>query len=560
MHIKMAFHATGRPFFVSLVQINLMKLNYTCSFFVFFIAQFLASQNLVLDPTFGTNGKVTTVIAVDNDTHLKSLAIQSNGKIIACGRNADYQINSLMLLRYNEDGSLDNTFGTNGIALSTLVGGEGSLYVRMLDNDKILVTGNRLDSNNTNKPFISVFNSNGSPDITVGNNGTHIYSGFPGKIIISSVNLDSSGRIVLCGTTLNVVSGIKDVFVARFLDDYTIDTSFGTNGCLIFNCGVLSNLNSTATDLVLKILTDGSLLIAGSSDLIAGNSSDFFLSKFNANGAVDTSFGNQGRVITDFGLKDIVATMDVLPDGKIVLTGNKLPLNLLTLPISIISSKYNTDGSLDMNYGVSGKMAITFDSPNGQGQTLRVLCVSSQMLNGNLILSGDVYFGNDIYIMLTSINPQNGTLNTSFGNNGFVVHDFGPNDPGYNDNMTEVTRASLLQNDGKIVIGGALQQFYGYMHITLLRYQDASLNTTETASPEVKIYPNPFQNQITIEGYDSSQSLMEMYDVIGRKLNTSVLQNDSNIIISINENLSKGNYLLRITTDQKSKTFKIIKQ
>ncbi|MBK8599853.1 MAG: hypothetical protein IPN80_04240 [Flavobacterium sp.] len=69
------------------------------------------SQGLTLDSTFGTNGKVVTSFG-SNESYLASLAIQSDGKIVACGSYYDGTINQIALSRYLVNGNIDTSFGT----------------------------------------------------------------------------------------------------------------------------------------------------------------------------------------------------------------------------------------------------------------------------------------------------------------------------------------------------------------------------------------------------------------------------------------------------------------
>src|SRR5687768_8077944 len=65
-----------------------------------------------LDPTFGTGGKVMTDFG-STDEGL-AVALQSDGKIVVVGKSYDGSNFDFALARYNSDGSLDTTFGTNG--------------------------------------------------------------------------------------------------------------------------------------------------------------------------------------------------------------------------------------------------------------------------------------------------------------------------------------------------------------------------------------------------------------------------------------------------------------
>jgi uncharacterized delta-60 repeat protein len=534
-----------------------MKVNFTLKFLVFFAIQYVVSQNLVLDPTFGVNGKVTNVINESTFTLLTSIVVQPDGKIIACGTATDDDANPLIFLcRYEENGTVDSAFGVNGMVMIPPATDYAQLYlykVEILDNNQILVIGTQLNQDNLNKPFILRCHSDGTLDTSFGTNGILFYDSFPGQSVVTSVSWYPDGRMLLSGTTQDVTSNAVDLFVARISEDYTLDTAFALNGYLTFNCGTTADANTITVEknIISKILSDASILVAGSSSI--DNLSDFFVLKLNSSGTVDATFGNQGRTITDLGANDFLKAIHVMDDGKIILSGSRTAAG-------IASSKYNIDGSPDITYAENGKSSLFFNAPNGYNAGVGT--VDSQLVGTNLLMVGHVLFNSyDDHIMLASIDVLTGVLNSSFGTNGFLLYDYiAPPQQANSSNPFELARVSLLQNDGKLLIGGTAQIPYGNPYFTLLRYQDTSLQNTEMIGSEMKIHPNPFQNQIHISGLTTSNALIELYDVSGRLLTSDVFQNEENYTLPINENLTNGTYFLKIKSDQKTETHKIIKQ
>ena len=80
------------------------------------------SQAGTLDPFFGNNGSVSTNMKSDWDDQANALGIQSDGKIIVAGtsNNQKFTHHDMSLLRYNNNGSLDSTFGDNGKRIPNL--------------------------------------------------------------------------------------------------------------------------------------------------------------------------------------------------------------------------------------------------------------------------------------------------------------------------------------------------------------------------------------------------------------------------------------------------------
>jgi len=122
-----------------------------------------------LDAAFGNGGIVTTDLNSGSNDKAYGVAVQPNGKIVVAGFSGSH----FALARYNETGSLDATFGSGGIVISTLSNSEAQA-VRVLNNGQILVTGFAALSGggDSSRTFIVArYNSDGSPDANFGNGG-----------------------------------------------------------------------------------------------------------------------------------------------------------------------------------------------------------------------------------------------------------------------------------------------------------------------------------------------------------------------------------------------------
>ena len=126
----------------------------------------LAAQAAIgdLDPTFGAGGKVTTLVGSSN-SYANAVAVQLDGKIVVAGIP--------LLTRYNSDGTLDTTFGTNGIVTNSGIN-QGKGVVIQTDG-KILVAGNPNVGRLNSDFWVARLNSNGSLDTSFGTNGIASY-------------------------------------------------------------------------------------------------------------------------------------------------------------------------------------------------------------------------------------------------------------------------------------------------------------------------------------------------------------------------------------------------
>lgn len=348
-----------------------------------------AADSTPLD-SFGTAGKVTNVRFADNTLALmNSIAIQPDGKIVVGGSSFIFAQSFIAVVRFNTDGSLDTTFGPNAdgkFSLQNLTDptilGRASVTSVVIDNNagvnfgKILLGGatgpivpNSVASRST---FVGRLNANGTPDTTFGPpNAGNSLSGF--TTYGGSVS-DTAGGIALQSDDKIVSAGkIGDHgTVVRFNSDGSVDTGFGNSGEYRGTSGPLSGvaveangnivaegwindpfnnqqwtvirLSPTGTltrtfDPVLPaynrfdssspvaiptsiaLQADGKILATGTSDS-NGSSGDFATVRYNVDGTADTTFGNGGAVVTDFGsIVDNANAIAVSPTGRIIIAG-----------------------------------------------------------------------------------------------------------------------------------------------------------------------------------------------------------------------------------------------
>jgi len=241
--------------------------------------------------------------------------------------------------------------------------------------------------------------------------------------------LQPDGKIVAAGTAHN------DFALARYLPDGSLDPTFGIGGKVTTNFGTGDNVTAIAGGLVRQ--SDGKLVAAGT----FGNEFeflDFALARYLPTGELDPTFGDAGKVITDFGGLDGAGALILQPDGKLVAAG--------VSDSNIALARYLPDGSLDPDFGVGGKVTVPFGQPFG---------VTDLVLqpDGKLVTAGS----SDGNFALTRHLP-NGDLDPSFGIGGFVTTDF-----------QGLAFAIVLQPDGKLVVAG-FSSVAGTQDFALARY------------------------------------------------------------------------------------------
>ena len=173
------------------------------------------------DPTFGAGGKVTTFVGSSN-SFANAVAVQSDGKIVVAGIP--------LLTRYNSDGSLDTTFGTNEIVNNSGISSGEDVVIQT--DGKILVAGNPNNWWNLRIMFaVARFNSNGSLDTSFGTNGIASHPIDRSNLGPGSVRffaLQSDGKIVVAGEVESTGGNVWSYFQAI---RYNSDGSFNRVDC-----------------------------------------------------------------------------------------------------------------------------------------------------------------------------------------------------------------------------------------------------------------------------------------------------------------------------------------
>src|SRR5687767_5576065 len=171
----------------------------------------------------------------------------------------------------------------------------------------------------------------------------------------------------------------------------------------------------------------------------------YFLYRFNSDGTSDTTFGVTGRVGIVFNKIEggaPVIQMTALNDGKILMVGNAGPFDAASNSSDFFIARLTETGNWDKTFGRVGFLRVPF----GAGLTGQVRNALLQA-DGKILLSGSVV-SSDTDVWLARFRP-NGRPDTPFGNNGVVVHDLAPGD-------TDVANSVTISLDGKIRIAGQL--------------------------------------------------------------------------------------------------------
>ncbi|HEX6702269.1 MAG TPA: hypothetical protein VF101_16195 [Gaiellaceae bacterium] len=306
-----------------------------------------------LDPTFGRGGKTLTGFgsARGFSAWANSLAIQPDGKAVVAGTSGK-SASRFALARYTTAGKLDRRFGRHGVVTTIQPSGQPSAVALQRDG-KIVAAGTSFGGERE-KIALERYTAEGRLDPSFGTGGkviTAIGSWNDGRALA----LQRDGKLVVAGQ-----SG-DDFAVSRYTATGRLDRSFGKGGDVVTPFGVRQDGNglaSTDEALAVAVQPDGKIVAAGASD-VSGRSGeqhccfdDFALVRYTADGRLDRSFGDGGKVLTEFDGNASVHAIVIQPDGKIVAAGGGAG--------SFALARYTSRGQLDRTFGNGGRVTTRF--------------------------------------------------------------------------------------------------------------------------------------------------------------------------------------------------------
>ena len=480
-----------------------------------------------------------------------------------------------------QDGVLDESFGNGGIAkLDDPDSSSRAGDIALTENQDIIAVG-RIDNNSAIYNSVLKLNSDGTLDTSFGTNGYSLVNfGSSALDRYIGVFIQENGNIVAAG---HHGSPNLDIVVSRFLPNGMLDTSFGNSGH--------SFLDIAELDYFGKIIpADNGFFIVNHSST-AGVASYLTIAKYDSEGTLDFSFGNNGVVLTDFNLdlpwpREVILDplgnlfvciqmdgafpdpqqtqiLKYLPDGNLDTTFAENGIliadtnegltrgtiqfdasgNLMVAYLSesgfpgevpTFVSRYFDNGDLDLSFGNQGTMEIDMG-----GLTPHKIIVQP---NGKFVLTGNIGGSEAGTFAISRLNPS-GSLDTTFGNEGLIVEQFEMSD-------------ALMQNDGKLLGFGHTWWFTNELNFIWARYNNDPLSIEDNFLHKTMFYPNPSLGVFNV--YSESGILQnlpyQVVDVSG-KIMQEGLFTPTHTSVDLREAQS-GMYFLNI----ENSTYKLIKE
>jgi len=401
-----------------------------------------------LDPTFGQNGvMVTDLGGIDSGN-----AVVVGTRIVAAGTLqiglcCDDWRQDLALVGYLLDGTVDPSFGDGGVVITDIDQLDRPVDMQLDREGRILVLLSVGDSTDTSGAVLARYLSDGAPDTSFGDGGL-VDVGT--DLVPKRIALQSDGKIVVAAQT--------PIVLTRYMPDGQPDPGFGENGRVVTSLGTPNDW-----PIGLAVLPDGKLLVIARTALLnrEGDAGEFNLAlvRYRQRGSLDSSFGDDGIV-----RRKIRDWYDVM-DGDVTASGRIVVLVSGGGGGSYCATSY--DGQSLWRFRQDGQPDTTFDG-NGRARltTLNVRRIALQA-HGRILVAGEGCFNPDdpefdLAFSLARYRAD-GSLDGRFGTDGTVVSLI--------DGRFAVPHELVLQsNDRVLVVGNTITSSLMEDNLAIARY------------------------------------------------------------------------------------------
>ena len=260
---------------------------------------------------------------------------------------------------------------------------------------------------------------------------------------------------LICGLLVAVLLLFLGNRQAALAADGNLDPTFGNGGKVVTDFN-----NSTDWLSRIAVQPDGKIVAIGDTH----PSHRGALARYNPDGTLDVTFGNGGKVIIVSSVRESANGLLILPDGKIMISGS------ISLPSEFDSSfallRFNSDGSVDPTFGNGGTVMTNIAEADDYAYAI------ARQSDGKIVAAGrrGIQFNpteqRKGHVALARYNPD-GSLDATFGNGGTVENNFGQG-------LESYALELIIQPDGKLVIAG--ESAYAFL---VARYNsNGTLDTT----------------------------------------------------------------------------------
>ena len=473
------------------------------------------------DSSFGVKGIVIT--DVNKNAVINAMKLQKDGKIVLTGEISDnaYNIGSILIMRYNPDGTLDKTFGGGTGYITERHGGYTGLALALQPDGKIVIGGTLVSDGNF---AVYRYLPDGTPDETFGTSG-RVLTQFSETVYtqINSLALLENGSILAGGIAANEPY-TESMTVVRYTPDGVIDKSFGKEGKAFVSFGLDTNSNVVR----LFVKPDGTILLAGTAGGSLNTTQDevnFALAQLLPNGTPDTDFGTYGKVNTDLGggTIDDAKSAEMQKDGNVVIVGNSYNRYPPFLSFYALA-RYNTGGKDQKPIVIKVKRFLHSHGITWQGTTS----------------SGTAYY---------RVEQSTGGGAVGFREAGRVPASGG------SDNYTYTLPAATTLTNATPATA-----YYRVTAVSATGRSAASNVVALRDVPSIAIYPNPVAGKLTLTNLDAgADSKINVTDMGGTVWLTAIARQQAAATYDVS-GLKAGTYLVTVSSREQSTSLTFVKQ
>ncbi len=385
----------------------------------------------ILDTSFSGDGIVTHDSAGGGSSYDAGRGItgDSAGNVYVTGfsKHAGVPVYSMIIWKYKSNGELDTTFGTGGIVSFAPTGNSAAGFAIALDSaGNVYVTGYTWTSSNSTRDIaVWKYSPAGTAVSSFGNSGLFVHAGSVGADYGHALVLDSSGNIFVTGEFMvnNGATTTQDMIILKITPGGQYSTDFGDvvggtpSGWTTYH----NAAGGSGEDIGKGVDLDsgGNIIIAGYSRNSSGTN-DMVVWKCWPNGGLYTSFGTNGIIVesntaggngTDEGYSVKLDNSD-----HIYVAGHS---RNASGNYDMVVWKYNSNGTPDTGFSGNGSFVHNNAAGGNSNDLGRSLVMDS---NNSLYVAGNSYGSSGHLDLAVWKLHSNGTLDSSFGNGGIVIH------------------------------------------------------------------------------------------------------------------------------------------
>lgn len=518
--------------------------------FLIAISTYTAAQNPgTLNPVFSGNGW-DSIFGNNNGFEITKILMQADEKILVCAEGTfSSEAHQAIIVRYTPDGFPDATFGGGDGMVRSREDENINLFTRaygmaLQSTGKIIVAGDQL----YNSERIFRLNQDGTLDGSFGTNGV-IDLERPNAEFIYHVAVQSDDKVIVCGREMRLVAGVLEphVFLWRFTADGERDFSFGDAGVVSYNSSTwLGGFESYLVINDLIVLPDDAILVNQTFTVYPYNY--VMLSKLNANGTHDASFGAGGHF-----LKSVKSN-----DGNYTYSSSAVQEN------GSVISTLTTRDTLNLTYTETIFRVDALGQPD-PSLSLEAADPEYQIVRSELHVAGNLFYHyrksdyNTAYSHVAiRCYDLNGSPLTGFGSGGLAIID-------QNDIPVSSFGSMVVGENGDLFISSGIPDPVNFSNALFLtsRIKGASNNVSvnnHQFTNSFTVYPNPSSGLCYLRSSSDTSGgfTVEVKNSLGQTvISEPHFKTDEAINLS---NMPVGMYIIKISNQRNVEFFKVLKQ